>query len=658
MNNENQLNTESTNRFKTMIQKDKSKSISFRIIKYLFIIFLYAFLFMSFLRVPYIGTFFDSIFFSFLFGWGKYFIYFVVFLYSILFWFPKQLKKVFNKKFLKYFFIIFLLLCLILSAISLYTTNLRDVEQFKDYYVWNSNLSTESKSASYITSWIYNDWKKLNNFNNFNQYGYGGIISLTLIVCIKEGLPAIVIIVCTCALVLLLLLMFNKKFTKLQNKFKKKSNNQTINENNISEMLDEPQNVDANIWESYFPNKTSLLDIKNAKIKQIKNNVVEKYTSKLIYNKYPNINTIEQNGIDFFPLLSNVLTEFSNKLKKYFKINNVDAEIIFTEIMFQSISVTFKFDDNNIYNFISQHNDDINSLSSNKIIIHKISNNIISFINVVTFNENNKPIVSIRDIIQSMGHENKFCVAIGKQGNRKSYYINTCYEPNLIIYGGIGSGRAMLLSSIILSMCFLNSPKNLDAYIIDTTQKTLKQFETLTHVNGNYFKSASEAMTCLESINDLIQLEEKLFINYNVDNIYAYNLKINNNNNILKNKFIIINDLKDVLTYNYNKATQLINNILNKSYNHGISLILTSSVINDKTILFNKYMNNIVIMKVDSIMESQYVINMSGAELLCGNGDMLLSTDDNLYHLQMAYVNKNMCTSIIKVINDTYESEK
>ena len=174
--------------------------------------------------------------------------------------------------------------------------------------------------------------------------------------------------------------------------------------------------------------------------------------------------------------------------------------------MYQSVSATFIFEDSNISEWINDRGSDISNKFKNRIIINKISSNKISFIDVINKDEMNiQPIVSFKDIISTIGYNNPYCYTIGKQGNRKAFYINGAYEPNTIVYGGQGSGRAMLLSSIVLSICFLNNPNNLDAYIIDTTNKSLKHLESIVQVHNNYVSSEYDALDCLTQINNIIK---------------------------------------------------------------------------------------------------------------------------------------------------------
>ena len=106
---------------------------------------------------------------------------------------------------------------------------------------------------------------------------------------------------------------------------------------------------------------------------------------------------------------------------------------------------------------------------------------------------------------------------------------------------------------------------------------------------------------------------------------------------------------------NKEKCLKLLDEIISNAFNHGIILVLTSSVVNDKTTIFNKSMDNIIVLKVDDQIQSEIIFNTSEAECLCGQGDMLLKTNDKkTYHLQMPFANKNFCNHVIELINSTF----
>lgn len=689
------------------------------ILKYVGICITYLIILFSFIRVPYVGAFFDSIFFSFFFGWGKYLIYIFAFVVAVLYWFPDIFKIIWNKKcLLIYYPIILLSFCLILSGIGVYVEKLNNSISFSQYFV--------GSNASYITAWHNLDWGNVSNNNVFyaNPYAYGGLITMFIVACFVYISSALLIVIGFAILAIVIYLIIAKRNPKVKNavnqinkKFKKpheveiseykaetkkmtdkeenieiqntrkfaesfgnttniqveeqKKTPQTVGTYNLAsthlfsedkenintfELEKDDLNFNNNITDIEFDNE-SLLDVKNNKFEDsAKYDVVKNYINsrEIDVENLPHIDQIANNACDYLPILSSELNELIETLSNYFSVNQLTFKLVNKEIMYQSVSATFVFEDSNISEWINDRGSDIFNKFKNRIIINKISSNIISFIDVINKDEMNiQPIVSFKDIISTIGYNNPYCFTIGKQGNRKAFYINGAYEPNTIVYGGQGSGRAMLLSSIVLSICFLNDPNNLDAYIIDTTSKSLKHLDSLVQVRNNYVSSEYDALNCLTQINDIIKEEKDLFLANNVNNIYDYNLK--NKFNVIKHKLIVVNDINDILELNKEKCLKLLDEIISNAFNHGVILVLTSSIVNDKTTIFNKSMDNIIVLKVDDQIQSEIIFNTSEAECLCGQGDMLLKTNDKkTYHLQMPFANKNFCNHVIELINSTF----
>ena len=502
-----------------LIKEDlKSEPKWLAILKYVGIGLIYLILLLSFIRVPYVGAFFDSVFFSFFFGWGKYLIYLFAFVIAILYWFPNIFKLVWNKKnLLIYYPIILISFCLILSGIGVYVEHLNNSSSFSQYFV--------GTNVSYITAWNNLDWGNVGSTKVFyaNPYAYGGLITMFIVACFAYISSAILIVVGFILIGLVLYFIFSKKNPKIKNivnkinkKFKKpheveiseysaqtkkvnfqddnlevqstrkfaesfgnttniqekeitkvsNANNDTYNlaatqllndnNNNISTFELAKDTNQYNFNNDIEFDNISLLDIKNQKFdSSSKYDIVKNYINSREYDveNLPHIDQIINNARDYLPILSKELNELISTLSNYFSVNQLTFKLINKEIMYQSVSATFVFEDMNIFEWINDRRSDISNKFKNKIIINKIGNNKFMFIDVINKDEMQiQPIVSFKDIVSTIGYNNPFCYAIGKQGNRKSFYINGAYEPTTIVYGGQGSGRAMLLSSIILSI--------------------------------------------------------------------------------------------------------------------------------------------------------------------------------------------------------------
>ncbi|GAA5414685.1 FtsK/SpoIIIE domain-containing protein [Ureaplasma ceti] len=265
--------------------------------------------------------------------------------------------------------------------------------------------------------------------------------------------------------------------------------------------------------------------------------------------------------------------------------------------------------------------------------------------------------LSLEELIMSIGQEHPISMAIGKEVDRSDFWINALYEPNTIVYGGIGSGRMMLISSMITSMCFLNSPTELQGYLIDTTGKSLKSLYNLPHL-------IMEAATDEDSAEDVLtivatsEIDERLskFQEMGVDNIYEYNLKVTDTE-MMPNVFVVINEVSSLLNQ-YPDAVTDLNRILDNAAKCGFIVIMTSANVTEEVVQFNKKMNNIIAMKLESIEESQLVLDKVTAYYLCGKGDMLLASMGKISRLQMVFADRNKTAQIIEKIQSSFKEQQ
>ena len=239
--------------------------------------------------------------------------------------------------------------------------------------------------------------------------------------------------------------------------------------------------------------------------------------------------------------------------------------------------------------------------------------------------------------------ENKFVLnpLIGMYDDPNNQYQGLVTMPlssdgNSLIYGSSGSGKELLLTTMIYSLITWHTPQEVNLYIVDFGAGTLKMFEKAPHVGDVILSSQEEKIKNLfKAMFGEINKRKKLFANYNGD----YQSYIKNSGKTLPYTIIVINNYDSFIdAYDYNEE---INQISRECDKYGIILIFTlnsTSSLRYKT--KQNFKSNITLQFNDN---DDYSVVLGNVRKLYpaniyGRG---LVKIDNVYEFQTAYVTES-----------------
>lgn len=234
--------------------------------------------------------------------------------------------------------------------------------------------------------------------------------------------------------------------------------------------------------------------------------------------------------------------------------------------------------------------------------------------------------------------------------------INFADTPHVLIGGQSGAGKTVLLSDIILSMCYKYSPDEIGLYLIDH-KKELEMFKVLPHVKMTAFTNSE-----LQIIADHLrgELEYRIgLMSSEYTNIEEYNKR---HKNKLSYNFLIFDEADFVLQHSSSLGPTadtmrlFVKDLASMARSVGIYVIIASqkpSKANiDTTIKSN--LSARIALRVGSLMDSRMIIEGRGAELLNGKGDGLMKGLDTLVRFQSAYTELDERKKAIKEIVKEY----
>lgn len=387
-------------------------------------------------------------------------------------------------------------------------------------------------------------------------------------------------------------------------------------------------------------------------------------TNDKLYIKPP-ISLLEDNK----PQKNNVFIDYSDKIKEFYKIFKIDLNI--TKYI-DSLSVSRFYatiEGKTKINSIERLTNELAIYLGAKnvnVLIDSINNNIIFEIPKKT-----RQNLGFKDIIiQDSDKKEGLQVALGKDLNNNIFEIDLCKMPHLLVSGTTGSGKSVLLNTIILSLLYNYSPQELNLLLIDPKKVELSNYENIPQLRAEIATDTETARQTLDfAIKEMLSRYEILKQN-KARNIESYNKQ---NANKLPYLVIVIDELADLMLSEVKTklgldltGTQRIDEkicrIAQMGRACGVHLIVSTQRPSTDVItgLIKANIPSRIALSVSNIYDSKVILDRKGAEKLTGNGDMYYKQigADELIRIQGAFIQDAEIEKIVNYIRGGIEDEQ
>lgn len=253
--------------------------------------------------------------------------------------------------------------------------------------------------------------------------------------------------------------------------------------------------------------------------------------------------------------------------------------------------------------------------------------------------------VRIRSIISTpdwRNNDDKLAFAVGKDISGEAVIGQLGKMPHLLIAGQTGSGKSVMINTLLMSLLYRNSPSDLKLILVDPKQVEMTQYEGIPHLLTGVITDVEKTVSALKwSVNEM-ERRYKLLKEAKSKDIRTYNQNIRSN--IKKNEdgsldndqstcsmpyiVIVIDELADFMMAASRDMEALIARLAQKARAVGIHLVLATQTPR-ADIITGKIKANIparIAFTVASQLESRIILDQGGAEKLLGMGDMLYVT--------------------------------
>jgi len=247
--------------------------------------------------------------------------------------------------------------------------------------------------------------------------------------------------------------------------------------------------------------------------------------------------------------------------------------------------------------------------------------------------------VSLRMILESKEwaeHTSPLEFAVGLNITGKPVVLNLADLPHLLIAGTTGSGKSVMMNVMVMSMLFRNTPDDLKFVLVDPKGNEMSSYIDMPHLAAPVISGTSQE-ELHKLTKTLLWVTEEMDRRYDVfrekggiKKLSDYHKKFPDDK--MPSIVVIIDEYTDIIdslkSTEREAVTTAVQRIAQKGRAAGVHEVIMMQAPRAKYIQ-GPLKANIpagFAFMVRSKMESQQIINQSGAETLMGQGDMLMIT--------------------------------
>lgn len=219
----------------------------------------------------------------------------------------------------------------------------------------------------------------------------------------------------------------------------------------------------------------------------------------------------------------------------------------------------------------------------------------------------------------------KLTLALGKDIFGTPVIADLSKMPHLLVAGATGSGKSVSINSMVMSILYKASPKEVKMLMIDPKLLELSAYENIPHLISPVITGAKPAAEALRKMVFEMERRYRLLADKGVRNIEGFN-RLAGDEDILPYIVVFIDELADLMFASANEVEDSIARLAQMARASGIHLILATQrpSVDVITGIIKANFPARIAFQVTSRIDSRTIIDSQGAEQLLGKGDMLL----------------------------------
>ncbi len=284
-----------------------------------------------------------------------------------------------------------------------------------------------------------------------------------------------------------------------------------------------------------------------------------------------------------------------------------------------------------------------------------------------------REVISLRAVIESEDFESspsRLTISMGKDISGRIKVASLETMPHALIAGSTGSGKSVMINSLIMSILYKSTPDEVRMIMVDPKRVELGIYEGIPHLLTPVITDPRKATNALK--NAVLEMERRLRLLAEVGarNIDQYNKKIRQLRSEPRSLFedddsaekeelkplpyilILIDELADLMMLEGRNVEESVTRLAQMARAVGMHLVLATQrpSVDVITGLIKANFPARISFRVATRVDSRTVLDVMGAEHLLGKGDMLFLPpgSSRLTRVHGAFVTENEINGVVE----------
>ncbi|MBV9746673.1 MAG: DNA translocase FtsK [Acidobacteriia bacterium] len=281
-----------------------------------------------------------------------------------------------------------------------------------------------------------------------------------------------------------------------------------------------------------------------------------------------------------------------------------------------------------------------------------------------------RELIALRQMLESeefTGSHSHLTIPLGKDINGRIRVAALETMPHLLIAGSTGSGKSVMINSMIMGILYKATPEEVRLIMVDPKRVELGMYEGIPHLLTPVITDPKKATNALR--NAVLEMERRLRLlaEYGVRNIDQFNKKVRKVQEQPRNLFpeddtqedlkplpfilILIDELADLMMLEGRNVEESVTRLAQMARAVGMHLVLATQrpSVDVITGLIKANFPARLSFRVATRVDSRTILDVMGAEHLLGKGDMLFLPpgSSRLVRLHGAFVTETEINRVV-----------
>ena len=254
----------------------------------------------------------------------------------------------------------------------------------------------------------------------------------------------------------------------------------------------------------------------------------------------------------------------------------------------------------------------------------------------------------------SKNDTDRLLLPIGKNISNKMITYPLNEMPHLLIAGTTGSGKSVLVHSIITTLIMRNYPNQLKLMLIDPKQVEFSKYEMEPHLFCPVISTPENAIVSLERLINEMERRYTILSRNNCVKIAEYRSRRTETMEELPDIVCVIDEFADLMQTGGEAVSSYVQRLTAKARAAGIYLIIATQRPSKDAIPMIVKANIVcrIGLSCSTQVDSRVILDENGAETLVGKGDLLFksTTSKSLIRCQSPYISDDDINRVLNYV--------